>query len=136
MPRVVGTLKPRDLPEFKWVDTVPSSLETMMSGAYKALRYHKYAETDSPPSLTASTSAPTCETSSSTWLEPRQFRKESSEVDMLRQASNHESRSHRCAISRQIESIQTHRYASSSWRCLGSDAFGDRLPPEFDTYGT
>jgi hypothetical protein len=33
----VGALKPRDLPEFKWINTVLSNLKTMMSGASKAL---------------------------------------------------------------------------------------------------
>lgn len=45
MPRVVGALKPRDLPEFKWINTVPGNLKTMMSGAFKALNYRKYAQT-------------------------------------------------------------------------------------------
>jgi len=47
MPRVVGALKPRDLlPEFKWINTVLGNLKTMMSGAFKALKYRKYAQTD------------------------------------------------------------------------------------------
>ena len=45
MPRVVGALKPRDLPEFKWINTVLGNLKTMMSGAFKALKYRKYAQT-------------------------------------------------------------------------------------------
>jgi hypothetical protein len=44
-PRVVGALKPRDLPEFKWINTVLGNLKTMMSGAFKALKYCKYAQT-------------------------------------------------------------------------------------------
>jgi hypothetical protein len=45
MPRVVGALKPWDLPEFKWINTVLGNLKTMMSGAFKALKYRKYAQT-------------------------------------------------------------------------------------------
>jgi len=33
MPRVVGALKPRDLHEFKWINTVLGNLKTVMSGA-------------------------------------------------------------------------------------------------------
>jgi hypothetical protein len=45
MSRVAGALKPRDLPEFKWTSTVQGNLKTMMSGAFKALKYRKYAQT-------------------------------------------------------------------------------------------
>jgi hypothetical protein len=45
MPRVVGALKPRSLPEFKWINTLLGNLKTMMSGAFKALKYRKYAQT-------------------------------------------------------------------------------------------
>ena len=41
---VVGQRKPRDLPQFKWVNTVLGNLKTMLSGAYKAFGYAKYAE--------------------------------------------------------------------------------------------
>ena len=41
---VVGQRKPRDLPQFKWVNTVLGNLKTMISGAYKAFGYAKYAE--------------------------------------------------------------------------------------------
>lgn len=41
---VVGQRKPRDLPQFKWVNTVLGNLKTMLSGAYKAFKYTKYAE--------------------------------------------------------------------------------------------
>ncbi|MDP1646620.1 MAG: transposase, partial [Rubrivivax sp.] len=41
---VVGQRKPRDLPQFKWVDTVLGNLKTMLSGAYKAFGYAKYAD--------------------------------------------------------------------------------------------
>ena len=40
---VVGPRKPRDLPQFKWVNTVLGNLKTMISGAYKAFGYVKYA---------------------------------------------------------------------------------------------
>jgi transposase-like protein len=40
---VVGKRKPRDLPQFKWVNTVLGNLKTMVSGAYKAFKYGKYA---------------------------------------------------------------------------------------------
>jgi transposase-like protein len=41
---IVGQRKPRDLPEFKWVNTVLGNLKTMLSGAYKAFGYAKYAD--------------------------------------------------------------------------------------------
>lgn len=44
MPTVVDAAKPRDLPAFKWVNTVPSNLKIMMSGALKALKLRKYAQ--------------------------------------------------------------------------------------------
>ena len=40
---VVGDRKPKDLPQFKWVNTVLGNLKTMVSGAYKAFGYAKYA---------------------------------------------------------------------------------------------
>jgi transposase-like protein len=42
-PIVVGGLKPRDLPEFKWVNTVLGNLKTTLAGAYHSLKYRKYA---------------------------------------------------------------------------------------------
>ncbi len=33
---VVRQRKPRDLPQFKWVNTILGNLKTMLSGAYKA----------------------------------------------------------------------------------------------------
>ena len=45
LPRVVGTLKPRDLPEFKWINTVLGNLKTTLSGAFHALQYRKYGQT-------------------------------------------------------------------------------------------
>ena len=44
MPTVVGALKPRDLPEFKWVNTVLGNLKTTLAGAFHSLNYRKYAE--------------------------------------------------------------------------------------------
>ena len=41
---VVGKRKPRDLPQFKWVNTVLGDLKTMLSGAYKSFGYSKYAD--------------------------------------------------------------------------------------------
>ena len=46
MPIVVGGLKPRDLPEFKWVNTVLGNLRTTLTGAYHSLKYCKYAADD------------------------------------------------------------------------------------------
>lgn len=40
---VVGRRKPRDLPQFRWVNTVLGNLKTMLAGAYKAFAYAKYA---------------------------------------------------------------------------------------------
>ena len=34
----------RDLPQFKWVNTVLGNLKTMVSGAYKVLGYRKYGD--------------------------------------------------------------------------------------------
>ena len=43
MPTAVGALKPRDLPEFKWVNTVLGNLKTTLAGAFHSLNYRKYA---------------------------------------------------------------------------------------------
>lgn len=43
-PTVVGALKPRDLPEFMWVNTVLGNLKTTLAGAFHSLNYRKYAE--------------------------------------------------------------------------------------------
>jgi transposase-like protein len=43
MPTVVGRAKPRELPEFQWINTVLGNLKTSLSGAYKAFKYSKYA---------------------------------------------------------------------------------------------
>ena len=44
LPTVVGDLKPRDLPEFKWVNTVLGNLKTTLAGAFHALKYRTYGE--------------------------------------------------------------------------------------------
>jgi len=44
VPVVVGALKPRDLPQFKWVNTVLGNLKTTLAGAFHSLKYSKYAE--------------------------------------------------------------------------------------------
>ena len=41
LPMVVGSLKPRDLPSFKWVNTVLGNLKTTLAGAFHALNYRK-----------------------------------------------------------------------------------------------
>lgn len=43
-PTVVGGRKPKDLPEFKWINTVLGNLKTSLSGAYHAFGFRKYAE--------------------------------------------------------------------------------------------
>ena len=43
-PIVVGALKPRDLPQFKWVNTVLGNLKTTLAGALHSLNYRKYAQ--------------------------------------------------------------------------------------------
>ena len=44
VPLVVGNLKPRDLPQFKWVNTVLGNLKTTLAGAFHSLKYSKYAD--------------------------------------------------------------------------------------------
>ena len=44
MPFVVGQLKPRDLPQFKWVNTILGNLKTSLSGAHHAFNFRKYAD--------------------------------------------------------------------------------------------
>ena len=44
LPTVVGDLKPRDLPAFRWVNTVLGNLKTTLAGAFHALKYRKYAD--------------------------------------------------------------------------------------------
>ena len=43
VPIVVGARKPRDLPEFTWVNTVLGNLKTTLAGAFHAFKYRKYA---------------------------------------------------------------------------------------------
>ena len=40
---VVGQRKPRELPQFKWVNTILGNLKTTIYGAHKAFRFGKYA---------------------------------------------------------------------------------------------
>lgn len=40
---VVGQRKPRDLPQFTWVNTILGNLKTLVGGAYKAFKFGKYA---------------------------------------------------------------------------------------------
>ncbi len=40
---VVGGLKPRDLPEFNWINTILGNLKTSFGGAYHAFAFGKYA---------------------------------------------------------------------------------------------
>lgn len=42
-PTVVGKRKPKDLPEFKWINTVLGNLKTSLSGSYHAFDFRKYA---------------------------------------------------------------------------------------------
>ena len=42
-PTVVGARKPRDLPQFKWINTVLGNLKTSLSGSYHAFDFKKYA---------------------------------------------------------------------------------------------
>jgi len=39
---VVGDRKPRELPQFLWVNTVLGNLKTTLAGAYHSLKYRKY----------------------------------------------------------------------------------------------
>jgi len=41
-PITVGTRKPKDLPEFKWVNTILGNLKTSFGGAYHAFDFAKY----------------------------------------------------------------------------------------------
>jgi len=42
LPTVVGDRKPRDLPEFGWINTVLSNLKTSFGGAYHSFDFAKY----------------------------------------------------------------------------------------------
>ena len=41
---VAGGRKPRDLPDFKWVNTIIGNVKTSLNGAYHAFRFSKYSE--------------------------------------------------------------------------------------------
>ena len=41
-PVVVGTRKPKDLPQFSWLNTILGNLKTSLSGTYHALNFAKY----------------------------------------------------------------------------------------------
>jgi transposase-like protein len=43
-PHVVGALKPRELPDFRWVNTVLGNLKTTLAGTFHSLGYRKYAD--------------------------------------------------------------------------------------------
>ena len=43
-PTVVAGRKPKDLPEFKWVNTILGNLKTRLSGCYHALAFRKYGD--------------------------------------------------------------------------------------------
>ncbi len=40
---VVGKRKPRELPKFRWVNTVLADLKTMLKEAHKSFKFGKYA---------------------------------------------------------------------------------------------
>ena len=42
-PTVIGARKPRDLPQFKWINTVLGNLKTSIGGSYHAFDFKKYA---------------------------------------------------------------------------------------------
>ena len=42
-PTVVGGRKPKNLPEFQWINTVLGNLKTRLSGSYHAFNFRKYA---------------------------------------------------------------------------------------------
>jgi transposase-like protein len=44
-PIVVGARKPRELPQFKWVNTILGNLKTSLHGAYHSLGWAKHADT-------------------------------------------------------------------------------------------
>lgn len=43
-PTVVGGRKPKDLPEFQWVNTILGNVKTSLSGAYHAFDFNLYAQ--------------------------------------------------------------------------------------------
>lgn len=40
---VVGKRKPREMPDFRWVNTVLGNLKTLIKGAHKSFKFSKYA---------------------------------------------------------------------------------------------
>ena len=42
-PTVMAGRKPRDVPEFKWINTVIGNLKTSLAGCYHAFNFRKYA---------------------------------------------------------------------------------------------
>lgn len=42
-PTVIAGRKPKDVPEFRWVNTLLGNLKTSLSGSYHAFDFHKYA---------------------------------------------------------------------------------------------
>ncbi len=42
-PTVMAGCKPREVPEFKWINTVLGNLKTSLSGCYHAFDFQKYA---------------------------------------------------------------------------------------------
>lgn len=43
-PMVVGNAKPRDLPQFQWVNTVLGNLKRALGGAHHSFKFRKYAD--------------------------------------------------------------------------------------------
>lgn len=43
LPTVMAGRKPKEVPEFKWINTVLGNLKTSLSGCYHAFDFHKYA---------------------------------------------------------------------------------------------
>ena len=43
LPTVVGRRKPKDLPAFQWINTLPGNLKTRLSGSYHAFHFRKHA---------------------------------------------------------------------------------------------
>ena len=42
-PTVIAGRKPKEVPEFKWINTVLGNLKTTLSGCYHAFDFRKYA---------------------------------------------------------------------------------------------
>lgn len=91
LPTAVGDLKPRDLPEFKWVNAVLGNLKTTLAGAFHALKCSKYGEhylaAFSTVSIVASTFAASSQDSLSMSCGRNQTRSRASGL-MLKHVSN------------------------------------------------